>query len=217
MILAVILLGMIVSLVQASLVEWVFHKYWLHRPWAPKDAFVAHTMIHHQLCKFDDTFHVEEEEQEEALEFQWWVGPLIIAISLLPWWGLASLAHVPTALCIAFAVPFTVVFSLYHVGFVVFHELMHKPRSSWFEKSRYFAFVKKHHRIHHYRMNRNLNVVLPIADFFLRTLVIEAEVPATTPASARTLARKHSKFGARMRRAGAKEAARIAPEDPARS
>ena len=64
-----VVLGFFVGVVQASLFEWAFHRYWLHRPWLPKNCFTQHTLIHHQLCKFEDTFHVVEEEQHEALTF----------------------------------------------------------------------------------------------------------------------------------------------------
>lgn len=78
------LAGLPLAIIQASLFEWAFHRYWLHRPWLPKDVFTAHTLIHHQLCKFDDTFHVVEEEQHEALTFAWWGGPTLIVINVIP-------------------------------------------------------------------------------------------------------------------------------------
>src|SRR5437867_11279638 len=92
-----------VAVVQASLFEWAFHRYWLHRPWLPKECFTAHTLIHHQLCKFDDTFQVVDEEQHEALTFQWWGGPVLIVINTIPWalltWALSA-AHVIRPYCL---------------------------------------------------------------------------------------------------------------------
>jgi hypothetical protein len=193
--------GLLAALIQASFMEWAFHRFWLHRPWLPKDAFVAHTLIHHQLCKYDDTFHVEHGEQEEALEFQWWVGPLMLAIALVPWWLLGTI--VPALGAIVLSPPYFATFTstviLYYTAYVVSHELMHRSRFPLIERTGYFQFIKKHHRIHHYRMNRNLNIVLPFADFCLGTLVLNAEVPLQTPQSAKDLARKHSKYGARLR------------------
>ena len=75
---------------------------------------------------------------------------------------------------------------------------MHKPRVAFIERSRWFQFLKKHHRIHHVYMNRNLNVLVPLADLVLGTLVTKAPVPQTTPESARTLARRHSQFAKRL-------------------
>jgi hypothetical protein len=185
-----------VAVVQASFFEWAFHRYWLHRPWLPKHCFTSHTLIHHQLCKFEDTFHVEEEEQHEALTFNWWGGPLLLLINLIPWaalsWWLSSRGvDLPF---VAMLTTFVLTFGLYYAGYEFFHFLMHKPSIPVIERSGYFQFLKRHHRIHHARMDRNLNVLIPIADWMLGTLVTETSViPAHTPESARKLARRHSR------------------------
>jgi len=185
----------VLSTIQSSFFEWVFHRYWLHRPWLPKDCFTTHTLIHHQLCKFDDTFHVVESEQEEALHFQWWGGPILIAINVLPWavaaWVASSLGvRLPY---LTFLVAFSLTAIAYYVGYESIHYFMHKPRLDLVERSRWFQFLKRHHRIHHVRMNRNLNVLLPLADLLLGTLVTTMPAPQVTPESARALARRHSR------------------------
>lgn len=197
LILATVLVGTLVAVVQGSFVEWAFHRYWLHRPWLPKDCFTQHTLIHHQLCKFDDTFHVTDEEQHEALTFAWWGGPLLIAINMTPWvlaaWALhASGVALPY---LAFLVTVAAGISGYYVGYESLHYFMHKPPLPFVERSRLFQFIKRHHRIHHVHMNRNLNVLLPLADLLLGTLV--TEIPPTGPTSgdARRIARRHSRFG----------------------
>jgi sterol desaturase/sphingolipid hydroxylase (fatty acid hydroxylase superfamily) len=76
---------------------------------------------------------------------------------------------------------------------------MHKPTLAWLERSRPFRFIERHHRIHHVRMNRNLNVLLPLADLVLGTLVTEMPAPVPTPAGARQVARRHSRYGRRKR------------------
>ena len=192
-----VVLGFFVAIVQGSLFEWAFHRYWLHRPWLPKDCFTQHTLIHHQLCKFEDTFHVVEEEQHEALTFMWWGGPVLIAINLAPWailsavlhaWGV-SLPYLP------FLITFASVLAIYYAGYEGLHYLMHKPTFPFVENSRFFRFIKRHHRIHHVHMNRNLNVLLPLADLMLGTFVTEMPAARTTPESARQLARRHSAYG----------------------
>ena len=199
-ILIAILAGFLVAVVQSSFFEWAFHRYWLHRPWLPKECFTQHTLIHHQLCKFDDTFHVVEEEQHEALHFQWWGGPVLIMIGASPWILLSiglSLAGVSLPY-----IPFVLAFiggnTLYYVGYESLHYLMHKPAVPLIERSRPFQFIKRHHRIHHVYMNRNLNVLLPLADWVLGTLVTEMPSPTATPESARKIARKHSRFGKKL-------------------
>ena len=201
MVILAILAGIPLATVQASFFEWMFHRYWLHRPWLPEGCFTSHTLIHHQLCKFDDTFKVTEEEQHEALSFQWWGGPLLVAINCTPWllaaWALAA-AGVALPY-VAFLVAMGATFASYYAGYEGTHYLMHKPLLPWLERSRFFRWIERHHRIHHVRMDRNLNVLLPIADFVLGTLVTEADSPKATPEGARRLARRHSKFGKRLR------------------
>jgi hypothetical protein len=190
-----VLAAIVIATVQSSFFEWAFHRYWLHRPWLPKECFTTHTLVHHQLCKFDDTFHVVEEEQEEALSFPFWGGPLLIAINLVPWtllsWMLAS-AGVPFPY-LAFLITFGATMAVYYIGYEGLHFLMHKPSLPWLERWKYFEFIKHHHRIHHVHMDRNLNVFIPIADFFLGTLVLESGPTPATPEGARRLARRHSR------------------------
>ncbi|MGH7730552.1 MAG: hypothetical protein ACRENJ_04800 [Candidatus Eiseniibacteriota bacterium] len=201
MLILAVLAGGLISVVQASFFEWAFHRYWLHRPWLPESCFTSHTLVHHQLCKFDDTFHVVEEEQEEALTFKWWGGPLLILINTAPWvliaWGLAALGV--TFPYLALIVGFAVGMSLYYVGYEGLHHLMHKPSIRFIARSRYFRFIERHHRIHHIHMDRNLNVLLPLADFCLGSLVTEMPEATPTPEAARKLARRHSAFGKRIR------------------
>ena len=201
LIILAVVLGVVIGIVQASFFEWTFHRYWLHRPWLPKDVFTAHTLVHHQLCKHDDTFEVHAEEQHEALHFQWWGGPFLILINLTPWLIAAGvLAWKGVAVSsLAFLIPFGVTLAVYYAGYEGFHYLMHKPSIGWIERSAGFRFLKQHHRIHHLQMDRNLNVLIPLADLCLGTLVVGAETRAETPESARQLARRFSKFGRRMR------------------
>lgn len=209
--LVVLPLAAAVGVVQASAFEWIYHRYWLHRPWLPPQMFTAHTLIHHQLCKHDDTFHVVEEEQEEALSFQWWGGPLLVAINLIPW-GLAAYLLRKTAFP-GWAVTgvIGVVILLYYFAYEGFHYLMHKPAFPWLERSRFFRFIKRHHRLHHVYMGKNFNVVLPLADLCLGTLVLaDPHPPRVTEPAARQVARRHSQWGKRLR----EEASRGDTPDP---
>lgn len=195
------LTAILIGIVQSSFFEWLFHRYWLHRPWLPENCFTQHTLIHHQLCKFDDTFHVVEEEQHEALTFAWWGGPVLVAINTVPWallaWALVAWG--PDLPWAAFPITFAATMGLYYIGYEGTHYLMHRPTFGWVERSRPFQFIKRHHRIHHVHMNRNLNVLLPLADLVLGTLVLTAPESTPTPATARQVARRHSRHGRRVR------------------
>ncbi len=189
--------------IQASFFEWIYHRYWLHRPWLPPQMFTAHTLVHHQLCKHDDTFQVHDEEQEEALTFQWWGGPVLIAINLVPWagaWWMLRGRGMPPSLPIAALSAAVLTLILYYAAYEGFHYLMHRPMIAWIERSRPFRFLERHHRIHHVHMGKNFNVVVPLADLVLGTLLLrDPEAPRTTPAAARTIARRHSRFGRKLR------------------
>jgi hypothetical protein len=193
----------LLAICHASLAEWVFHRYWLHRPWLPKGCFTSHTLVHHQLCKFDDTFQVKDVEQHEALTFQWWGGPTLIALNVLVWipvtWALGATHVLPwwgASLVSAIAL---VVFGLYYAGYEGFHYLMHKPSIPWIERSKLFRFLERHHRIHHARTDRNFNVLAPLADIVLGTFTLDMAIPVTTSPKARAIARRHSQFGKRLR------------------
>jgi len=89
---------------------------------------------------------------------------------------------------------------VYYLAYEGFHFLMHKPTIPWIERARFFQFIKKHHRLHHVYMGKNFNVVLPLADLVLGTLVLnDPHPPRVTEPAARTVARRHSYWGKRLR------------------
>jgi hypothetical protein len=194
--------GVLVAIVQGTCFEWLYHRYWLHRPWLPPQMFTAHTLVHHQLCKHDDTFHVTEPEQEEALTFQWWAGPVLVAINLLPWavvaWGLARAGV--TLPASPFLVAFSATVFAYYLAYEGFHYLMHKPSIPWIERSAPFRFIEHHHRLHHVHMGTNFNVVLPLADLWFGTLLLRDPLPPQrTTEAAKRVARQHSAWGRKLR------------------
>lgn len=197
-----ILAGIPAALVQGTLFEWAYHRYWLHRPWLPPQMFTAHTLVHHQLCKHDDTFLVTEPEQEEALTFQWWAGPGLVALNLLPWSIAAfALARAGVRLpSVAFIATMGAVIFLYYLAYEGFHLLMHKPGMPWIERSAPFRFLERHHRLHHVHMGTNFNVVLPLADLWFGTLLLADPLPPQrTGEGAKRVARQHSAWGRKLR------------------
>jgi len=196
----VIPLAMIVGVLHATLFEWIYHRYWLHRPWLPPQMFTAHTLVHHQLCKHEDTFHVTEPEQEEALTFQWWAGVALVAINMIPWAIVALLTRGTGYPGWTVACTVGGTFYVYYLFYEGLHHLMHKPQIAWIERAGFFKFIKKHHRLHHVYMGKNFNVVLPLADLLLGTLVLTDPQPArVTEPAARQVARRHSDWGKRLR------------------
>ena len=193
--------AVVATVVQASFVEWTFHRYWLHRPRTPRNSYTSHTLVHHRLCAFDDTFVAVEPEQEESMTFKWWGGPLLVVLNLLPWaavaWALAALGvATPWLTWIATVAG---VITVYYIGYEGLHFLMHKPQGWFVERTPMFRALERHHRIHHKRMDRNLNVLFPLADVVMRTRLAEMPAQAVTPPTARDRARQHSEYGKRMR------------------
>ena len=60
---------------------------------------------------------------------------------------------------------------LYQATYEYIHYCMHIPKGRWVEKLAVFRWLNDHHLQHHRKHFTNLNVVLPIADFILRTRV----------------------------------------------
>jgi len=192
MILATILIAIVATAVQGSLFEWALHRYWLHRPKRPYAFFHYHTLVHHQLCKNEDTFHVTEPKQKEALTFEWWACPALMAINTLPWVGLSfglgmfGLALPRAALLISVASTLLAYYILYEG----MHVLMHVEGLGWAERFLPFKFLKRHHFIHHLHMSRNFNVVVPLADLLFGTLETRVPVQAHNAVTAPQVERR---------------------------
>jgi sterol desaturase/sphingolipid hydroxylase (fatty acid hydroxylase superfamily) len=53
---------------------------------------------------------------------------------------------------------------------------MHLPRKRHVERSGIFFRLNGHHLLHHRYMGKNFNVVLPLADLSLRTLLLRSKI-----------------------------------------
>jgi hypothetical protein len=185
------------ALVQAILAEWAFHALWLHRGWRPERCYVNHTLVHHQLCKFGDTFLVLDAEQGEGVDLPAWVAVSIAIVSTLPW-AIAGLVVWLTGWdgpVWAFVASFAVSSWLYRIAHDRAHRLVHRPAGGRLERTAAFRAIERRHRIHHVRMDRNLNLLLPLGDRLFGTALGAATIPALTPLTARRMARRYSRYG----------------------
>jgi hypothetical protein len=87
---------------------------------------------------------------------------------------LAGFAVVPIALAyfvsVLSAVTFVALVIAHNQLWGVVHVQMHIPeKERFFRNSAYFRFIARHHFMHHVRMGKNYNVVVPLADFVLGT------------------------------------------------
>lgn len=167
-----ILVGVTAGVVGASFFEWALHRYVMHRPLARfRYAFHAHARVHHQVFKADHTYHLHDEKDKYTIPMAWWNGPVLIALAAVPYvlaswffgeWGIAVGAALATA--------------AYYGSYEYLHWCMHLPKGRRIEQPWGFRRLNGHHLLHHRYMHKNFNVVLPLADLCLGTLLLRSKV-----------------------------------------
>jgi hypothetical protein len=148
-----------------SYFEWFFHRYLFHTPKVFKRTFIAHTLVHHQIYKGDETYHVHDGEHPEHVAMDWWALPAMVGFHLPFLWLIQRITGIPSMWGGALAIG--VYYSLYES----LHWVMHVPKAcETMRRFRFFRFLEAHHFIHHKYMLSNLNVILPLADITIGTL-----------------------------------------------
>jgi hypothetical protein len=163
----------VAGIVYSSFFEWVLHRHIMHSKRFLSYPHRAHELEHHGIFKADATYflagELHEPGDEKHLTFAWWNAPLLIFLHapifagfffLLGVWGLIGVLAAMIS---------------YYFLYEYLHYCMHVPRQRWLERTWFFAFIQRHHRLHHVYYYRNLNVVLPIADLVLGTLAPRGE------------------------------------------
>lgn len=171
------LLEFVVGLIAfASFAEWFLHRFIMHKPFFGfKYPFKAHALIHHHVFRADETYLAKnrEDPRVEKIPMAWWNGVIIVAIGtsifmgtlcLFQWfsWGWWVLCYL-------------VMISYYGIYERV-HWCMHLPKARRIERNGIFFRLNGHHLLHHRYMHKNFNVVLPLADFCLGTLLRRSPV-----------------------------------------
>jgi hypothetical protein len=164
--------GIATGIVFASFFEWALHRFVMHKPVGRfQYAFRAHALVHHQTFKADHTYHLVNEEDKETIPMAWWNGPALITACLLPVIAIAWFAsHWWLVLGAAAA------FIAYYGTYEYMHWCMHLPKQRRLERSWLFRRLNGHHLLHHRYMHKNFNVVLPLADLLLGTLVLRSKL-----------------------------------------
>jgi len=165
------LAGAFVGIVFGSFFEWTLHKYVMHRPiWNFRYAFKAHAVVHHKTFKADHTYHLHDEKDKETIPMAWWNGPVLILIGVTPFallsWALGQWS---------FLLGGFLAFGAYYCTYEYIHWCMHLPKARRIEKPWFFQKLNGHHLLHHRYMHKNFNVVLPLADLCLGTLMTRAK------------------------------------------
>jgi hypothetical protein len=164
--------GFVVATVYASFFEWTLHRFVMHRPlWKFRYPFESHALVHHRVFRADETYHLINAKDAKTIPMAWWNGPVLVAVGISPFilvtlflgnWGF------PCGALLACAG--------YYAAYEYMHWCMHLPKKRVVERSGIFFRLNGHHLLHHRYMKRNFNVVLPLADLCLGTLLLRAPV-----------------------------------------
>jgi hypothetical protein len=167
-------LGIVAGVVISSFFEWTLHRYVMHRSLVAsffRYPFERHTLVHHHIFKSDHTYHLIHEDDKKTIPMAWWNGPALVGIVLLPFLVLAFTFEKWGILCGA-----AVACTLYFTAYEYMHWCMHLPGKRPVERSGIFFRLNGHHLLHHRYMQKNFNVVLPLADMLLGTLMLRSRV-----------------------------------------
>jgi hypothetical protein len=165
-------IGFMVAVAFASFFEWALHKYVMHRPVGAFDyPFRTHALVHHQMFKADHTYHLIHEKDKETIPMAWWNGPVLVTVGMIPF--------VVTSIALGTWGVFVgslIACAGYYGAYEYMHWCMHLPKRRNIERSGIYFRLNGHHLLHHRYMHKNFNVVLPLADLCLGTLLLRSKV-----------------------------------------
>lgn len=164
--------GFILGTAFASFFEWTLHRFLMHMPLGGyRYPFERHALIHHHIFKADHTYHLRDEKDKHTIPMAWWNGPVLVGLCQLPFiiaaiwsrkWGLVCGAAIAC--------------TIYYAAYEYMHWCMHLPKKRHVERSKIFFRLNGHHLLHHRYMHKNFNVVFPLADMLLGTLLLRSKV-----------------------------------------
>jgi hypothetical protein len=170
-------IGSASGVVLASFFEWMLHRFFMHKPvMGFRYPFEKHALVHHHIFKGDATYHLIDEKDKKTIPMAWWNGPVLVSVLLLPFLIAAFFIQRWALLCGA-----AVSCTAYYAAYEYIHWCMHLPKERHVERSGIFYRLNGHHLLHHRYMHRNFNVVLPLADFCLRTLRVRSKIAFAQP------------------------------------
>ncbi len=177
--------GVVFTLILASILEWLVHRYLYHRKQLgalaqiyqihhkghhikifPTKRYTTHLKVrHHPFSEPDISTHYTglwRNLSSEAAHFSFY---MVIGLALIcaPAWLLTQ-----SQLFIAsILVTLIIICDL----FVSVHDAVHHPDQFRFLESQpWYPFIERHHYIHHVDMEANVNFLLPLADWCYGTL-----------------------------------------------
>jgi hypothetical protein len=165
-------IGFIAAVAYASFFEWLLHRFVMHRPIGGFDyAFKAHAVVHHVTFKADHTYHLVDEKDKKTIPMAWWNGPVLVLLTQIPFVLASWITGHWGILCGSF-----ISCCAYYGAYEYIHWCMHLPKKRNIERSGIYFRLNGHHLLHHRYMHKNFNVVLPLADLCLGTLLLRSKV-----------------------------------------
>jgi len=185
---AIEIAALLIAFTYSSFFEWYVHRYIMHvkRSFPLADAFRGHTLVHHQIYRWDQSFEAQGPGRPQHVALRWYAFPAMVVCHLPIFWVMQRVTHLPIMW------PMLGGCTLYFIGYEYTHYLMHVPKGHYVERYRAFRFIKEHHRLHHKYMMRNLNVFIPLADLAFGTLVTSEGWRSKPEKRARFLMKRHN-------------------------
>jgi len=121
-----------------------------------------------------------DDKDKDTIPMAWWHGIALTILTTVPALAFVWSAHPWTILITAYLTSWA-----YYAVYERMHWCMHLPKKRNIERSGIYFRLNGHHLLHHRYMHKNLNVVFPLADLCLRTLLRRSKVSfkqATGPA-----------------------------------
>lgn len=164
--------GFLLATIFASFFEWTLHRYIMHRPFGKFTyPFERHALLHHRIFRADETYVLIHEDDKHTIPMAWWNGPVLILAGSVPLVAFAWITGRWYFLC--GAIPAC---TAYYLAYEYIHWCMHLPKRRYVERSGIFFRLNGHHLLHHRYLHKNYNVVLPLADLALGTLLVRSGV-----------------------------------------
>ena len=170
-------IGLAAGAVVASFFEWTLHRFLMHkRMRAFLYPFEKHALVHHHVFKGDAMYHLIHAEDRKTIPKAWWNGPVLVSVVLLPFLAASFFMHRWGFLSGA-----ALACMVYFTAYEYMHWCMHLPKGRHMERSGIFYRLNGHHLLHHRYMNKNFNVVLPLADLLLGTIRLRSKIGFLQP------------------------------------
>ncbi len=159
-----------------SFIEWGAHRFVLHGTRLGRFAYELHHVGHHGMFGAGETYHAQDDFMRSHVTFVLRDYVLFLLVTTPLWVAAELLAGRP------FLIGGVLATLTGLQLFNSFHWRFHVPSDTWFQRSRFFRFLKEHHRQHHADTNSNFNVYFfPLADWVLGTYRNSCRVPAPRP------------------------------------